>query len=350
MRLVRLEAGQKVLATVLSTEAGGQVSIGMFGARIPAVSHLQLEVGRTYEFKVAATEPQLVLSAAMPVKMPSLSVVGETGVLGVPANELGKMLLQLQALPESVPTERSMFIAKTGEQIQALSSGQATAEDLRGLVESLGHDQEQRVLRLPGRGDKAVPGREVQQLRETLKATILEWVASERGAEAPSANKKLAMDLLANFNRVEVDNARRSDQGGAIHIPLPLVPGSSVLDARLFAFPPSSSESEEGDASNPDSREWTIVLLLDLSRLGALRVDIRVGGEVLSADFQLLEFEPSLKLRAGIEELRGELAEAGFVVRDLLVRHNAGADLQVADLLSPPPTSSDPAAMVDLHV
>ena len=95
---------------------------------------------------------------------------------------------------------------------------------------------------------------------------------------------------------------------------------------------------------------WTIVLLLDLSRLGALRVDIRVGRDALSADFQLIEFEPSLRLRAGLDELGEQLREAGFEGSKPSVMHVASAELAVADLMLPPIPSSDPAARVDLHV
>ncbi len=349
MRLVRLEAGQKVLATVLSAEAGGQLTIGMFGARIPAVTHLQLDVGKTYEFKVAATDPQLVLSAALPLKVPGSAAALESGLLGAPAKELGAMLLQFSSLSEPELPAQDRVLRKITQQMQAFSAGQASADELRGLVDSLGHDQEQRVLRMPRLVEKRAQ-LEVRSLQETLKAVLLDMVSAESRLGRGQASKELATALLADLSRVEVDNARRSEQGGPIHLPLPLAPGSHVLDARLFAFPPPESEKEGESPAGSANREWTIVLLLDLSRLGALRVDLRVGGETLSAEFQLVEFEPSLKLRAGIEELREELQQAGLQVRELVVRHAAGAGLAVADLLLPPETWSDPATRVDLHV
>jgi len=229
-----------------------------------------------------------------------------------------------------------------------LSMGQAGAEDLSALIKSLGHDQEARLLRLPklAKG-KAVT--ELRQLQATLKAAIIEWTASEGLAGSETPGKKLAADLLTSLNRIEVENSRRSDQGVAMQLPLPLAPGYPVLDARLFVLPPSGGDDDE--AASPDAtREWTVVLLLDLSRLGALRVDIQVGRDAIAADFQLIEFEPSLQLRASLDELRMELEEVGFLVRKLSVRHAASAELPVADLMLPPTSSSDPAARVDFHV
>lgn len=349
VRLVDLSPGQQVTATVLAVSADGHVRIGMFGARIAAFSHLLLEVGKSYRFEVAAIEPQIVLTAARPVRVPDFRSATSAGLLGAPPQQLAQPIMKLaQTLPPGVVVQPGV-LEHLPRLVRALSTGVASADDLRSLHRSLGHDQEVRVLRLAGLGSNRASA-EAAQLRRTLKATVLELLepSAAQPAKAP-ASREMLMQLLSGLNQVESENAQRSEQSAPLYLPLPVIPGSALLDARLFLLPPPPEQDGAAEVAEND-KEWSIILLLELSRLGAIRVDIKVRGVQVSVDFQVVEHESSLELRQSLGQLETELEESGLEVLGLGLRHATGSKLPVADLILPPPRASDPAARVDIHV
>lgn len=348
VRLVDLKPGQQVTATVLATSADGMVRIGMFGARINAFSHLALEVGKSYQFDVAAIEPQIILSAARPVRVPNFTSASSAGLLGVPSAQLTLPFLELSQTLAAVSESQATASKALRSLVEALSSGLASPEDLQTLHRSLGHDQEARVLRL-GRISVEKAGAEVVQLRQTLKAMILALIEPSAAQARKRMSHDLGAQLLAGLNQIEVENAQRSEQGAPLYVPLPIVPGSNLLDARLFFFPPPVG-GDKGAGVDQTLREWSIVLLLEFTRLGAMRVDIKVRGDRVAVDFQLAEYGPSIELRDALSQLEVELEEVGLDVQGLSLRHATAPELPIADLILPPPRASDPAARVDLHV
>ena len=112
----------------------------------------------------------------------------------------------------------------------------------------------------------------------------------------------------------------------------------------MFLLRPDRDASRGGAEG---SSSFTVVLLLDLTALGEVRVDIRLERGELAVDFQVVDLGASLALDAGLGSLRTELEATGLSVRSLLVRQ--AASLPVADLTSPPIVSTG-ASLVDFHV
>ena len=141
-----------------------------------------------------------------------------------------------------------------------------------------------------------------------------------------------------------MDNARRSEQGAPQWLPLPVTAQGALRDARMFV-PAGEGSEEGGDGRDGDGRPFTVVLLLDFTRLGQVRVDLQLRGPEMSATFVAVESSTVHSLVASMSVLRERLETGGLEVRSLTVR-SAPSQLPIADLVLRPPTST---SMVDIH-
>lgn len=343
VRLVDLVAGQRVQATVIEPPALGRVLVGLLGGVVEATTNLPLEVGRSYEFTVSATEPRIVLKAPSPSTLPSPDTAVAAGLLGPAASEIAALVHAVRAM---VRTTTGQPAAGGGDPqaaldaaVARLADGAADASDLQTIARRLGHDQEARVLRLPAQP----AARELTELRGTLKAQALLLLADAATAETEPA-RRAAAKLVAGLNHIEADNAARAEQGSPLWLPLPVSGGSFLRDARMFLV---GDDERRADAT--ESRPYRIVLLLDLTRLGPLRVDIEVRDARLSATFQVARESSLHRLRPAFAALRSELEAAGLEVRALDLRLAPAGQLPVGDLLSPPRPAQS-TSRVDVHV
>lgn len=338
VRLVDLVVGQGVEATVVALPEPGRVRIGLLGGLVEASSSLALQVGRSYAFTVAAVSPQIVLSpAASP--LPTLAIAADGGMLGPGAGEVADWIGSLpRPLPDAPADAR-------GQTLQAallrLASGAPAAADLEAIARTLGHDQEARVLRLAQRTAQTAQ-REVETLRSTLKAQALVSLA-DAARDGGQRVQRSAARLVAGLNAIERDSAQRAERDAPIWLPLPAPEGSFLRDARMFL---AVGDGESGGAAS--ERPFTVVLLLDLTRLGPVRVDIALTGERMTATFQLARESMLHRLRGGLDALRTDLEAAGLRVGALHLRTAPDGQLPVADLLSPPPAAAG-SGRIDVH-
>jgi len=346
-----------VRATIVEMLPQGGLLLSLLGQKLHAASNVQLEAGRTYDFVVTATTPTLTLTTAGPLTVPTFSGSATAGMLGASSADVTRILTEaLPLLPRSHASEgesaRAWKPADLGGILQRLANGTASAADLRALGRSLGHDQEARVLRLPPQAKTSAAG-EVRLLRQTNKAMALEFVAEQQARVDPStrdpAARGAAQALIEGFSLIEMDNAVRADQGTAQWLPL-LASGNDFLrDARMFLMPPpEQGDGPAGDEAASGEATFRVVLLLDLTRLGQLRIDVEVRDDSVAATFQIQQPAVLPRLDGAADELRKRLEGEGLEVRYLKMQLAPGGDLPVADLVRVP-TSRDPEALVDVH-
>jgi len=371
VRLVDLVPGQRVQGTVVQVLGDGQVMLGLFGSQVLAATNLMLTAGNAYDFTVTAVEPQIVLTTPRPLVLPTLSGVAQAGLLGPGGAEITTKLLealrQVSAAqpdpgqgraggePVEVPARQVLqqFLSR-------LADGSLEALDLQRVHQRLGHDQEARVLRLNAAPDRASEQQQQQQqqqqeialLRQTLKADVLRFLDSAQANPADTSAHAAARSLVEGFARIEADNAHRAEQGAPQWLPLPVGESSFLRDARMFVLTSTEEDAQRERATGGLQKDFVVVLLLDLTRLGQVRVDVEVRGDAVGVTFRVVDTSTLHLVHGAKDELKEQLRDNGLRVRFIRTKEAAGtgAALPVADLLTPPAGDDhDPTTMVDIH-
>ena len=210
--------------------------------------------------------PSLTLSPTRPLATPGLAGGGSAGLLGPSGRDLGQVLQEvvLPALPHSAsPRSGAASAAPQGLGHSELAQLiELLGKDLQAFGRRLGHDQEARVLRLPDRGGAAAL--EVASLQQTIKARALFSMATQTADPGPDRGPDGA--LVDALNGIEVENAHRAAQGKPQWLPLAVVGGDFLKDARMFVLPPPDEERRQ-DGRRSEDASFSAVLLLDFTRL-----------------------------------------------------------------------------------
>ncbi len=337
-----LQVGQVLQATVTAVSGDGRVRLGLLGVMLDARSMVPLEAGRSYEFTVLALEPEVLLRPAAAAGTKAPFHAGTLAQLGPGAAELAQALHELVAVAARGPVRTTGSPPAAAPDLPALATRPdlpPRAEELVQFARQLGHDQEARVLRLPLDAPRAEP--EAALLRATWKALAL--AARDDAAREP-AMRRAAETLLQSLNGIELENAQRSEQRQPAWVPLPLPAGAELRDARLFFEAVEQDGRRTGEAGPAAFRA---VLLLELTRLGELRVDIEIDAERIQARFHAVEPSALPVLRDGFPALREQLERHGLTVGHLDLRLAANGQLPVADVRLRP--ADRQSGVVDLH-
>lgn len=329
-----LLVGQRILATVAALD-GERVWLGFRGALIEARTALELAVGRSYEFTIADIGPPLLL------QVPKAAAQAATTALpGSDAVVWQQALAELsRALPHgALPHDLSR---RFQDLAPAPGAAAPTAAQLAMLQRGLGHEQEAAVLRL-----QQLPPAAIAEQAAVLRATAKAFALSLLAATPPPAprQQRAAQRLVQALSAIERDNAQRRDCGAPLWLPLPADPRAGLLDARMFLR--LCEHEARSDASDREGNAFTIVLLLELSRLGPLRVDVTLQGERVRAVFTAVRPPTVAHLRQELSALRLGLQGAKLLVADLQVRMAPGDLLPVNDLRAP---LHDGSRLIDCH-
>ena len=335
--------GQTLQATVVAAFDQG-VWLGWRGGVFAARTALQLQPGRSYEFSVASTDPHVVLSAARPLA--TAAPVALAPLSGASLVSVIQELFTEMAKASSGGNAQVRAGAQAGGELpaalRALTSEAPTAKGLQAFDRALGHDQEARLLRLL---DAPVDrlAEQTQSLRSTAKAHALALRdASQSDAVDPEHSRRAAQALVEGLSGIERDNARRTELGAPLWLPLPANPAAGLRDARMFL----QANPEGAEAGADGQRPFTIVLLLDLSQLGEMRVDVELREDRVGLLFQVVEESALFVLSQARDDLQQLLEGVGLEVDQLQVRLAPTQTLPVADLVLP---ASDGQALVDIH-
>lgn len=333
-RAVQVAVGDRVRATVAAFE-GGFAMLGWRGAVFAAKAPPSLQIGATYDFVVARTSPHVELALATPTQASATNV----GAGALPGQDANALVATFLALARSLGSKSKASSSSFADASALWSRGDSSARTLSTLVRSLGHDHEARVLRLVD-AQPAARATIAMELQRDAKAIAL--LAQEDPAVAPH-DRAAAAAFAQGLGAIERDNALRADAGLPQWLPLPACPQAGLVDARMFAgVDERESRGGERDAASP----FTVVLLLDFTKLGAMRVDVAVQDGAVRATFVCADEATAASLHAAMPQLARELEDAGLVAPDLRVQRAALGVVPVADLAL---ARRDGEALVDVH-
>jgi hypothetical protein len=125
--------------------------------------------------------------------------------------------------------------------------------------------------------------------------------------------RQQAHELLTVIERTQVLNSVNSERGEPLTFQIPFVLDGRSSTAEFFV----DRRAEEGAKSPPEERHYTVVALLDLSELGALRVDLALHKKQLSVKVTVEREETVVLASQLLPELAQSLGEHGFAVEFL---------------------------------
>jgi hypothetical protein len=338
VREIQVAVGDRIRATVAAL-TDGVAMLGYRGSLFSAKVSAPLEPGATYDFVVARTDPRVELALAAAPNGRAVQQASPQLLAGSTlADAFATLLRALRG--KGAEAAQSAF-ARAAE---AWSRGEPTADALRTIVRDLGHDHEARVLGLaahdPQRREAAA-----SLLRADAKALAL--LVRDDDARAPR-ERDAASTFVAAMSAQERDNAARKEAGLPLWLPLPACPQHGLEEARMFVFDRGDDAQRKSHADGADEAPFTIALLLDFTRLGALRVDVAIEQEdqSLRATFTAARDQTAALLHTAFPELQRALESAGLRVSELRAMRAPLGAVPVRDLAL---ERSEGSALVDVH-
>jgi hypothetical protein len=189
-----------------------------------------------------------------------------------------------------------------------------------------GQDPQQLINSLKTSGSEPDP-RAVEQLRK-LVVTKLAAADSGKPAAADSAPAGLsasvagsqgtgvrqqAHELLAAIERTQVLNSVNNERGEPLTFQIPILLDGRQSTAEFYV----ERRLEPGPNTGPEERHYSVVALLDLSELGALRVDLAMHKQQLSIKVTVESAETEALASRLLPELGQTLGQQGFAVEFL---------------------------------
>ncbi len=317
------QVGQRVSATVLELLEGGKVLLGLRGIKVEAKTHLPLQEGKTYAFIVKEAGERILLGAAGREGARPASGAGILARLLSKGGTAG-FRAAFRALIRMAGAGR---LPRTlAEAVERMAEWPDTPGKVEALFKGLGLRHEARLLAAVRKGVDPPP-----ELRSDLKALLL---GVRSGAAGPAGREEVegaVRAALEGLESLQAENIHRLHMGGGEMIPLPLVPG--VKAGEIHLFPPVSGEKDEeekagkGKGGEKRGRPFRVVFLLDLERLGALRVDAEILDRSLRVLFRVRAGATADLLERNLPGLREGLAAAGLEPLSLEVRLAGGEEV-----------------------
>ena len=316
--VVPLETGEVLDAIVVAKDGAGSVLIEVRGGLIRAgteIGDLRLResltvrveqdngktvlrvLQRTPTGTEAASQAQAALAPAPQVAEAPLVTLLKA--LLPSSDSAPRDLQQLIALVARAVAGGTLLPEEAGQFTRlleriAFSLEHATGPTLRNALLALGLRHEQAIL---DASDQA-----------TLKGWLLQALA--RHPDAPWA--KAAEAMLAGIERTQVLNALNAETGQPLILELPFCSGGAA-SVRMYV----EEDGRGRQSADPERRMFRIATLVDLTGLGAVRVDATLVGLRLAADVVVIDARMEAVASAGLPLLRQRLADLGFTVERL---------------------------------
>jgi hypothetical protein len=142
-----------------------------------------------------------------------------------------------------------------------------------------------------------------------LKGLLLGALADLPWEHSTFGLKDALTAFLANIELQQVENLLAQLDGTALQLQIPLASGAVFTTVALAV---AADGGKQQGRSGAEKRNYSLLFVLQLEGLGAVRIDARLGEEKLSAVF-FLEKESSLELvRQELTEFRERLVSLGY--------------------------------------
>lgn len=338
-----LKAGEIVTGEILSLLDGGKISIEIKGRVVTAQTNLSLSAGRTVDLRVVDVGPNVILSLVPPPSEDALaagrikSLIGQAPALSQAIEDLLGSARALARGPEglagagaatlfskagaSIGGEAGRLLDLVGARLSQLPvAGDKVPPDfVPRLIETLGLAHEA-VLRAsverPGRLPEAMDNlkglllslKERLEIRPSFTAGA-EAQRPDGGAQAPRLAAQAADGFVKAVELAQWQNVVNRAQDGPIVLSVP------------FAFPDGMSAGElrihrDGkkgpDSSGKEDGPTTVVLLLDMTKLGSIRIDAWISPKRAAVRVTVSEEDAAGFVSGLLPELAMRLSAMGY--------------------------------------
>ncbi|MBW1713253.1 MAG: hypothetical protein JRJ59_08930, partial [Deltaproteobacteria bacterium] len=148
-------------------------------------------------------------------------------------------------------------------------------------------------------------------------------------------------EALRGLEAVQVLNAAAAETQTSFVLPLPFAPGWGLTAGQVYFFePPARSPDQEGD------RPLRLVFLLEMSRLGPVRVDVSLVKKELRLNLYLTGEKAAAWANERLDALTRGLTELGYQVRAAKAKPFRTAP--PVESLAPPPAPPGHKGLIDL--
>lgn len=315
---VPLAAGEVLDAIVVAKDSAGSVLIDVRGGLVRAGTEIEdLRLRESLTVRVEQDNGKTVLRVLQRTPTQTATALqAQTAAVPVPQVAESPLVTLLKVLlpsSDSVPRDLQQLIASVSRAAEdgtmspdeagqftrlleriAFSLEHATGPNLRNAILALGLRHEQAILEA---SDHA-----------TLKGWLIQALA--RHPDAPWA--KEAEAVLSGIERTQVLNALNVETGQPVILELPFCFGGA-LSVRVYV-----EEDGRGQrTADPERRTFRMTTLVELTGLGAVRVDATLAARTLMAGVVVADARMEAVASAGLPLLRQRLTDLGFTVERL---------------------------------
>jgi hypothetical protein len=307
--------GQMVTARVLEVAPGRQALLLIDGKKMLAKTFIPLKPGQEIKLQATGTGAQPVLrlveDAAGRLPEGYNALIKSWGVSG-PFTHLAGVLARDGLTSLAVGGQPGAVVLRRLRELIleiSLKSGEAAPRFLSELIQGSGLLWEKKLLSListPG-GLQAASG----LVEKDIKAMVMLLLSPEgRGQGGRLEGLSAFLDGLENL---QLFNKYADEESGRYLLPLPvLMQGDLKFGQMLLTLGDGQKKFEKDDTAMVK-----VSFLLTLTRLGDLRADFSVLGNVVSGAFGVATEEVKVFMEPSLIELTARLISHGYVVRDI---------------------------------
>ena len=338
-----LEPGQLLRASVLETISANEVRLGLLGFELIAKTQAPLQAGTELTLLVDRSGSTVLLRPLDAQLL--LQGNPDSGVASLGA--LPAALEKLRGLLPRADVQRLLPQLRIPAALQSRFAGEAPldAEGMRSFHDWLGRGFERKLAAWVREGAPA--GADRTELLASLRSMPDSLPIDAKGSEQPPVDPQVreALTSLAKSSDAwRGEQAQRAESGAPLVFPLPVMEGSFLREGRMFLLREvadnGGDDTEGGEGGGGESRPFTLVFLLELESMGALRVDAQMSGRDVVLGFVCALEQAALRIHRDLSELGKEFEKKQLRLVRSSVRVQRDGTLPVLDLLPPPPPGS----------
>jgi len=304
--------GEVVQARVLESYSLGRALLLLKGQQMDARTQVPLTKGNVLSFKVQALFPTPILKI---IGMPKAhaDVVNASVLRAAVKQNVWKMVMDY--LPQSgLPGEASNSFRKLMSSLSMRLFLTSPPDLLEVLIEQSGLTWESR-LRKALRG-KRIGGNGLNKLAaKDLKGLCSKFIPLDEEENGPLQRLHSAIQNVQLLNKFGLAQKRML----FFPIPFQFPDGLSTVGQLLIELPQEEND-EQGSTHNDGKGSFQVTFLLELSRLGPLKVDLTLRGKDVWTTILITREDARVLIENALPSFRARMKEAGLSIHSLECR------------------------------
>ena len=300
-----LKLGDVVEGRVLKQSTPGNIMLLIQGKKIRAHTQVPLKSGMRLSLKFSSD-----------IGMPTLKIIDAHSPLDRGVN-LGAIRAALDdniwaKIYESL--DDPLLSPKDGKDIKALMKNlsQMTlirpgGECIKSLVDASGLTWENKLARMvsgmgPDNLDTLIHG----NLKGLISKILMDTITSE----------SILKPFIETLDNIQLLNVAGSDQPRSVFLPLPLSfdGGGMALAQILFKFPREDGAASQEVGKKELDRQYSLLMLLEMSSLGAIRVELVLKGKKIQGRFMVNRKTTAESIETHLSSFSSMLVDRGFTI------------------------------------